>query len=116
MNTTHEIPRWGTYKQASKHSGLSVRHLQNLVREDLIRSSVVTKPGAKRGVRLLDLRSLDEFIEAGVGRPPMELAMNLHRQKVQCISSGDWWFPEQLRDGLCPDCLKAPLEFDPPTP
>lgn len=41
----------------------------------LIRSSVVRKPGSRRGVRLLDLQSLDEFIERGVGGKN-ELKMN----------------------------------------
>lgn len=71
--------KWGTYKQARDYSGLSIRLLEDYVNQGLVRSSRLTKPGASRGVRLIDLLSLDEFIEAGVGRPPTELAMNLNR-------------------------------------
>lgn len=76
-NTT---PRWGNYKQARIYSGLSIRLLQDFVSSNLIRSSVVLKPGAKRGVRLIDLESLDDLIIAGVGKPPVELAMNANRK------------------------------------
>lgn len=76
----HEItPRWGNYKTASRHSGLSIRLLQDYVKDCLIRSSVVSKPGANRGVRLIDLNSLDALIEAGIGAKT-ELAMNINRK------------------------------------
>jgi hypothetical protein len=78
MNANTVTPRWGTYKQASRHSGLSIRLLQDFVRLNLIRSSVVTKPGAKRGTRLVDLPSLDGYIEAGIGKIT-ELEMNSNR-------------------------------------
>jgi hypothetical protein len=74
MATTN-TPRWGNYKQAQNYSGLSIRLLQDFVSSNLIRSSVVTKPGASRGVRLIDISSLEAFIEAGVGRKT-EIAMN----------------------------------------
>jgi hypothetical protein len=64
---TNATPRWGNYQQSRNHSGLSIRLLQDFVKDDLIRSSVVRKPGSKRGVRLIDIRSLDEFIEKGIG-------------------------------------------------
>ena len=79
MQKANTTPRWGNYKQAQVHTGLSTRLLQDYVKVGLIRSSVVTKPGSQRGVRLIDLHSLDEFIEAGVGKPPTSLAMNLNR-------------------------------------
>ena len=42
--------------------------LENAVASGVLRSSLVRSfPGAKRGRRLIDLRSLDEWIEAGVG-------------------------------------------------
>jgi hypothetical protein len=78
VQTTNATPRWGNYKQARDHSGLSIRLLQDFVKDGLVRSSVVTKPGAKRGVRLLDLQALDEFIERGIGGKS-ELKMNLNR-------------------------------------
>lgn len=80
--TTIRLQRWGNYKQARSNSGLSIRLLQDYVKDGLIRSSVVTKPGSRRGVRLIDLHSLDALIEAGVGKPPIILAMNLNRGKA----------------------------------
>ena len=73
-------PRWGNYWQAHLHSGLSTRLLQDYVSDELIRSSIVRKPGAKRGVRLIDLNSLDEFIERGVGAK-CDLEMNARSNK-----------------------------------
>lgn len=75
MTATTNTPRWATYKQAKVHSGLSIRLLQDYVSSDLIRSAVVMKPHSKRGVRLIDLKSLDDFIEQGIGQK-VELAMN----------------------------------------
>lgn len=81
MTNTHSEPggyvRWGNYKQANAYSGLSVRLLQDYVRDELVRSSIVLKPGAKRGVRLIDLASLDALIERGVGLKA-EVPMNLN--------------------------------------
>jgi hypothetical protein len=73
---------WGQYPDAKLHSGLSKRLLQDLVRSNLIRSSVVRKPGSKRGVRLIDMQSLDEFIERGIGGKT-ELEMNANRRAKQ---------------------------------
>ena len=59
--------RWGTLEQASAYSGLGVRVLENAVKNKVIRSSLVRSfPGAKRGRRLIDLRSLDAWIEDGI--------------------------------------------------
>lgn len=83
MQRANTTPRWGNYKQARNHTGMSIRLLQDYVKVGLIRSSVVTKPGATRGVRLIDIQSLDELIEAGVGKPATSLAMNLNRNLSQ---------------------------------
>jgi len=80
MQTEME-PRWGTYQQTRRYSGLSERLLQDYVASNLIRSSVVRKPGARRGMRLIDLRSLDEFIERGIGQKN-ELEMNFNREGI----------------------------------
>ena len=80
VKTNNTTPRWGNYKQARNYSGLSIRLLQDYVSSELIRSSIVVKPGSRRGVRLIDLHSLDELIEAGVGKPPTVLAMNTNRK------------------------------------
>jgi hypothetical protein len=66
-------PRWATLKQAASYSGLSDRHLYTLIGDGLIRSSLVKRPNASRGRRLVDLYSLDAWIETGlmqVGPPP----------------------------------------------
>lgn len=65
-NTT--APRWSSFEGSSKYSGLGVRVLENAVKSGILRSSLVKSfPGAKRGRRLIDLRSLDAWIEAGIG-------------------------------------------------
>ena len=61
-----ECPKWATVKQAAKYSGLSERHLYNLIGDDLIRSSHPKRPNASRGRRLVDLRSLNDWIESGL--------------------------------------------------
>jgi hypothetical protein len=59
-------PRWATLKQAASYSGLSDRHLYTLIGDGLIRSSLVKRPNASRGRRLVDLHSLDGYIETGL--------------------------------------------------
>ena len=76
-------PRWLSYPDASRYSGLGTRVLENHVRAGYIRSSNACAPGASRGRRLIDRQSLDEFIEAGVGQPPAQLAMNQKTKGVQ---------------------------------
>lgn len=57
-------PRWATLTGASVYSGLSTGLLEVAGKEGHIRTAMV-KRGAdkKRGRRLVDLRSLDEWIE-----------------------------------------------------
>ncbi|MDB4781351.1 helix-turn-helix domain-containing protein [Akkermansiaceae bacterium] len=59
-------PRWATIKNAAEYSDLSKRHLYNLIGDGLIRSSLAKRPNASRGRRLIDLRSLDSWIEKGL--------------------------------------------------
>jgi hypothetical protein len=59
--------RWATYLQSSKYSGLSTRLLEELVKDCVINSSLARRPGRARGIRLIDLRSLDTYIETGIG-------------------------------------------------
>ena len=65
---TKVTPRWFTLKDASVYSGLNQRTLQNYIAQGLIVSSSVQAPGASRGRRLVSRKSLDQFIEQGVGR------------------------------------------------
>jgi hypothetical protein len=68
MDLTKPIqPRWAPYPDASLYSGLSTRLLEQLVKDKLVVSSLVRRPGRVRGVRLIDLRSLDDYIEDGIG-------------------------------------------------
>jgi hypothetical protein len=80
--------RWATLRQASRYCGLSERHLQNLISEELIASSLVKRPDASRGRRLVDLRSLDAWIENGlmkVGSRPCTDAHSSINQRKEAI-------------------------------
>lgn len=60
-------PRWGTYAVASRFSGLSTRLLEDLVKDELVISSLARRPGRSRGIRLIDLESLQNYIQSGIG-------------------------------------------------
>ena len=75
--------RWVKKAQASVYSGLSVRLLDDLVSRGIVRSSLVRQPGCKRGARLINLASLDEFIEQGIGQK-VDLEMNHNREATAC--------------------------------
>ncbi len=69
----HDNQKWAPLSRAAEYSGLSERYLQTLISDGHIRSSLLRRPNAGRGRRLVDLRSLDEWIEQGlneVGPPP----------------------------------------------
>ena len=63
----HIEPKWLTLEGGVVYSGLSRPLLEVAIREGIIRSSHVRKPGAKRGRRLIERKSLDAWIESGVG-------------------------------------------------
>ena len=71
--------KWGTYKGAKEYSGISIPVLEVYVKNNLVRSSLVARPGCKRGIRLIDLDSLDAFIEQGIGAK-VDLEMNRNRK------------------------------------
>jgi hypothetical protein len=80
MQRTHAItPRWLSYKGASQYSGLSIRLLQDHVKAGLIVASNVIAPGSSRGRRVICRRSLDAFIEAGIGRVAQLKVNQAHR-------------------------------------
>ena len=58
--------RWATLSEAAHYCGLTQRTIYNLIADGLIRSSLVKRPNASRGRRLVDLRSLDDWIESGL--------------------------------------------------
>jgi hypothetical protein len=64
-------PKWLTYQTAPRYCGLCARTLQNYEKAGLIRVANVIMPGSKRGRKLIDRESLDEFIEANIGKKTM---------------------------------------------
>ncbi len=70
MNKQSCLPltkRWASIRDAATYSGLSKRTIEVLIKDNLIRSACPKRKGASRGRRLIDLRSLDEWIESGIG-------------------------------------------------
>jgi hypothetical protein len=74
-------PRWLTLASAARYCGLSERTIENYIKDGLIVSANVIRPGASRGRRLVDRCSLDSFIESQIGRT-CEIAMNRHRKRT----------------------------------
>jgi hypothetical protein len=63
MNDETEI-LWGTLPIATRRASLSRGTIYNLIRDGLIRSRVIKRKNSRgAGLRLIDLRSLDDFIE-----------------------------------------------------
>lgn len=58
---------WLTLQAAATYSGLSLRLIQDYVKDGLVVASHVTKPGASRGRTLVELASLERFIREGIG-------------------------------------------------
>lgn len=73
-------PKWMNIPSASAWSGLTERMIEDLARSGEITSSNVVREGNTQGRRLINTQSLDEFILAGVGRPPAQLKMNKQRK------------------------------------
>ena len=83
MNPKDPItPRWLTLEGAARYCGVSSRTIENYIKDGLIVSANVIRPGASRGRRLVDRCSLDSFIEQFIGMK-CEIAMN--RQKKRRI-------------------------------
>lgn len=61
-------PAWFSVSDAVHYSGLSSALLYELIKDEIIVSSTVLRPGRRRGRRLIQRASLDAFIEAGVGK------------------------------------------------
>jgi excisionase family DNA binding protein len=73
-------PRWLTLEGAAKYTGLSQRTIENYIKDGLIISANVMRPGASRGRRLVERPSLDAFIEQFIGMK-CEIAMNSQKQR-----------------------------------
>lgn len=64
MNDPFYDVLWCSFEVASRRSSLSRGTLYNLIADGLIRSRVIRRKNARgAGHRLIDLRSLDQFIE-----------------------------------------------------
>lgn len=76
-------PKWMTVQTAAKWSGFSDRIIEELASKKYIVSSNVIQEGKSRGRRLILVESLDDYIMAGIARPPAKLAMNANREDAQ---------------------------------
>lgn len=77
--------RWASVKEAAIYSGLSERQIEILAASGEVISACPKRRGAKRGRRLIDLRSLDRWIENGIGQkselPELQAAAARHRKE-----------------------------------
>jgi hypothetical protein len=57
------VPRWAKAPVATQYSSINRSKLYDLAARGEIRSASIRKKGARRGSRVFDLRSIDEFLE-----------------------------------------------------
>jgi hypothetical protein len=55
-------PRWGKPAYVMKHYGLPRYRVFELIKDRVVRSALIRRKGRKKGLRLIDLNSLDEFL------------------------------------------------------
>ena len=60
-------PAWATLRQAAKYCGLSVRTIEKAASDGLVETSHVRLLDTTRGRRLVNLGSIDRWIESGIG-------------------------------------------------
>jgi hypothetical protein len=58
--------KWGRVKAAVEASGIPRYRMFELLKEGQIRSATLKRKGKQRGIRLIDLDSLDAYIEKHV--------------------------------------------------
>ncbi|MDQ8191571.1 hypothetical protein [Roseibacillus persicicus] len=80
-------PEWLTIFGASIYSGLSKSLIYELIDDDLIVSATVLRPGRKRGRRLIQRRSLDEFIESCIGQKSFDNTRPAEKQEGKGATS-----------------------------
>jgi hypothetical protein len=61
------VPRWLRIPHAVAYSGISRSKLYELFAEGQIRAASVQGKGSRKGIRLIDRVSLDEFLERQLG-------------------------------------------------
>lgn len=62
-----DTPKWVTLQQATKYCGLSVRTIEKASSDGLVETSHVRLLNTTRGRRLVNLESIDLWIESGIG-------------------------------------------------
>ena len=74
--------RWISLKDSGIYAGVSKRLVENWEKAGFIRVSRVFTPGNVKGRVLVDVESLDRFIESYVGTPPHSAAVNIKLEVV----------------------------------
>jgi hypothetical protein len=64
MNRKFVEPEWLTLQGANSHSSISISELYRRCMTEEILSVHIVKPGKRKGVRLVNKKSLDEFIQS----------------------------------------------------
>ena len=67
-------------EESGYHAGVSKRLIEIWEKRGFIRVSRVITPGSIKGRVLVDVESLDNFIESYVGTPPHAAAINRKRE------------------------------------
>ena len=76
-------PRWLTFQQAAKYTGVCQRTLENWEKAKCFKVSRPKMPGKSKGRTLVDRLSLDAFIESFIDAPPQVIAMNAQKEKAK---------------------------------
>ncbi len=72
--------RWLSLEESGYHAGVSKRLIEIWEKRGFIRVSRVITPGSIKGRVLVDVESLDKFIESYIGTPPHAAAVNRKRE------------------------------------
>ena len=81
-NKTETNRRWISLQDSGHYAGVSKRLIELWEKAGFIRVSRVITPGNIKGRVLVDVESLDKFIESYVGTPPHAAAINAKREVV----------------------------------
>lgn len=71
-------PRWGKPAYVMKHYGLPRYRVFEIIKDRVVRSALIRRKGSKKGLRLIDLNSLDDFL-ARHATPSDQVAANAPR-------------------------------------
>jgi hypothetical protein len=62
-------PQWGKPAWVAQRYGLPRYRVFELIKECQIRSALIKRKGRQKGLRLIDLRSVDRYLEEHVSKP-----------------------------------------------